>query len=219
MRFIVISDTHNQMSDSYKIPDGDVLIHCGDATSMGTIQEISRFNHWLGKLPHKHKIFVPGNHDWLFEKNPTLAREILSHATVLIDAGIEIDGLKIYGSPHQPEYYQWAFNLPRDGHELRHKWDLIPHGLDVLITHSPPYGILDTPLDYGPQGCRLLLEAIKRVKPQIHVFGHIHDGYGMDGHTLEDTLCFNAAICNDFYVPIQQPWDIEVSVKSEEEVI
>jgi Icc-related predicted phosphoesterase len=103
---------------------------------------IKDFDDWLGTLPHKHKIVICGNHDLCFEDNPKEARKLMKNAHYLEDETIEIEGLKFYGSPWQPEFHNWAFNLNR-GEEIKKKWDLIPNDTDVLITHGPPYGILD----------------------------------------------------------------------------
>src|SRR5271170_4080000 len=172
------------------VPDGDILIHAGDATMMGRMNEIAAAGVWMRNLPHKHKIFVAGNHDWMFEKNPTLAVDLFNQgilgltdkpgSTYLQDSEVTVEGLRIYGSPWQPRFYDWAFNLDR-GAAIKAKWDLIPEGLDVLITHGPPMGIHDqiTPhLGSNHLGCEELMTAVERVKPKIHVYGHIHGGYG-----------------------------------------
>lgn len=217
MRVVFISDTHNLHDRMISpIPDGDLLIHAGDATSMGRMHEIAAAGAWLRNLPHKHKIFIAGNHDWLFEKNPTLAVQLLngilgtgdSKIVYLQDSAVEIEGLKIYGSPWQPTFYNWAFNLNR-GAPIRQKWDLIPEGLDILITHGPPMGIRDQITKGGDYlGCEELLVAVERAKPKIHVYGHIHGGYGKTqyGHTL----FINAAICNEAYKPVNEPIVIDL---------
>lgn len=189
MRLVLISDTHNLnfvRGTPLDVPDGDVLVHCGDATLQGTYSEVADFATWFSKFPHKHKIFVPGNHDWAFyyacKRDGTLTDGMqtmldkIDWAHVLIDQGVTIDGVKFWGSPWQPEFMGWAFNLPR-GLPLKEKWDLIPAGTDVLVTHGPPMGILDR---VGRQhvGCADLLNAVHRVKPQLHAFGHVHAGYG-----------------------------------------
>ncbi len=141
-RIVCLSDTHN-CNEQIALPDGDILIHAGDATIRGTIDEIVLFNEWFANLPHRRKIFVAGNHDWLFETNNAYARNLLSREIIYLqDSSVEIEGLKIYGSPWQPRFFDWAFNLNR-GAELAEKWKLIPGDTDVLITHGPPFGILD----------------------------------------------------------------------------
>lgn len=201
-RFVAISDTHG-FYHRIDVPDGDILIHAGDITGQGTYEDLEDFNEWLGSLPHKHKIIVAGNHDWCFEWDKERCRKILTNAIYLQDEAIEIEGFKIYGSPWQPEFFQWAFNLKR-GAELREKWDLIPNDVDVLVTHGPPWGILDEVANsqmLRNVGCQDLGDAVDRVKPKVHVFGHIHEGYGTQQEP--ETLFVNASINTARYRPIQ----------------
>ena len=122
MKIVCISDTHN-CNEEIAVPDGDLLIHSGDATNSGSIAEVSAFLKWFASLPHRHKIFVAGNHDWLFERQNALARQMTEDAgiTYLEDSAIEIEGLMIYGSPWQPRFFDWAFNLSR-GAAMAAKW-------------------------------------------------------------------------------------------------
>jgi len=221
VRIVFISDTHSLHDKMLApVPDGDILIHAGDATMMGRMNEIAAFGAWFRHLPHKHKVFVAGNHDWMFEKNPSLATDLLNQGilglsntpkvTYLLDNIVEIEGLKIYGSPWQPRFYDWAFNLDR-GETIKRKWDLIPEGLDVLITHGPPMGIHDQISPYlGGEhlGCEELMIAVERAKPKIHVYGHIHGGYGKTQYV--NTLFINASVCNEAYKPIHEPIVIDL---------
>lgn len=209
MDIVHISDTHKQLYAS-SIPDGDMLIHSGDATGRGTITEIVNFVTIFESLPHKYKIFVPGNHDWLFQTNTQLARDFFRNTTILIDESVEIEGIKIYGSPWQPEFCNWAFNLPR-GPQIKRKWELIPEDTDILVTHGPPYGILDSVKKGAPPlGCQDLKNELSRIKPKLHCFGHIHGGYGKK--QIGETLFSNAAICTERYRPTNLPnkiqWEI-----------
>lgn len=185
-----------------KVPSGDVLIHAGDATFQGRYEEIAAFAHWFLGLPHEHKIFVPGNHDWAFQLAPENAVAFLPGVHVLNDSGLEIDGVKFWGSPWQPEFMGWAFNLPR-GAELKAKWDLIPDDTDVLITHGPPQGIADFVARGERVGCEELREALVRVQPRLHVFGHIHGGYGR--YDMGGTTFVNASVCDEGYRPLNAP--------------
>ena len=221
MRIVCISDTHGLHDRmSAPIPDGDILIHAGDGTNIGRVNEVAAFGVWFRSLPHKHKIFVAGNHDWLFEKNRMMAQTLLNQGLIgnerkpeviyLQDSATTVEGLKIYGSPWQPRFLDWAFNLDR-GKPIKEKWDLIPEGLDILITHGPPTGILDRikpQRDSEHIGCEELMKAVERTKPKIHVFGHIHGGYGKAVYV--NTTFINAAICTEAYNPTNQPWVIEV---------
>jgi len=209
MRIVCLSDTHN-CNEQIAVPDGDLLIHAGDATSTGTEDQIRRFNAWFSGLPHRRKVFIAGNHDWLFEKNNERARALLDRSiTYLQDSSVEIDGLKIYGSPWQPRFFDWAFNLNR-GPEMAEKWKLIPDDTDILVTHGPPNGILDSvPRVWGDEltGCEELRSKVDRLavigRLKLHVFGHIHCGYGT---TVENGVRFvNASTCDEGYDPIQPP--------------
>jgi hypothetical protein len=121
--------------------------------------------------------------------------------------------LVIYGTPWQPEFFNWAFNLPR-GEKLKEKWDMIPVDTDILITHGPPFGKLDY-VRYGNEnvGCEELMKRVEEIKPKIHVFGHIHEGYGyvFDGNTHY----INASVLNDRYEyrnkPVNVIWDTETN--------
>jgi len=209
-KIVCLSDTHNY-SQQIVVPDGDILIHAGDATIQGSIQEIVLFNHWFRNLPHAHKIFVAGNHDWLFETNNHYARTLLdSSIHYLQDSSIEIGGLKIYGSPWQPRFFDWAFNLMR-GAELAEKWKLIPEDTDILITHGPPFGILDEVprQDFIENtGCEELRKRVETIKPKLHIFGHIHCGYGT---TEKFGVKFvNASNCDESYEPTNAPVVIDL---------
>ena len=218
----LISDTHNKHKHVHNgllgdLKGGDILIHAGDISSMGYEHEITEFAKWFDTLDYSHKIFIAGNHDWGFQNNAEKVKGNLSgYKTIdyIQDELITIQDddkpeVKIWGSPWQPEFYDWAFNLPKNGDELKSKWDMIPEGIDILVTHGPAWGLLD---DVDGRrgdhlGCELLAERIKSIKPKIHVCGHIHTGYGhyFDGHTHY----FNASLLNERYLYSQTPWRVE----------
>lgn len=208
-RIACISDTHlRHLFFPLQIPESDILIHAGDATLSGDFFEIRDFFEWFGALPHRIKIFVAGNHDWLFQRKPALARSLVPDGVVYLqDDMVEVEGLKIYGSPWQPEFQGWAFNLPR-GYRLREKWDMIPSGIDVLVTHGPPLSILDLNYSGDHVGCGDLYEAVKRVKPRLHVFGHIHVSYGVA--KAGNTLFVNASTCDEAYRPSNKPIVVDI---------
>lgn len=201
MRCVAVSDTHGKYAE-LNIPDGDVFIHAGDILKWGLIEELTDFNDWLASLPHQYKLVVAGNHDWCFERTPSKATEIMTNGTYLQDQAVTIKGSVFYGSPWQPTFMNWAFNLPR-GQQLANKWKLIPRSTDVLITHGPSYGILDECIDGKRAGCEELTHAVARTKPSYHVFGHIHEGYGVlekNGITY-----INASVNTHLYKPENPP--------------
>lgn len=206
-KLVILSDTHNQLN-KVQVPDGDILIHCGDATMMGTLQEFSKFNYHLGQLPHKVKIFVNGNHDWLAQHNLSLARATLTNAQILMDEAVVIDDLKIYGSSWQPEFGHWAFGLKR-GKALADKWALIPDDTQILITHGPPYGILDQTPREEFVGCMDLLERIGKLKAlKIWCGGHIHNSRGIEQRN--NITFINASVCDESYRPLNLPFVIDL---------
>lgn len=206
-RIVLLSDTHN-CNEQIIVPEGDVLIHAGDATIRGEQTEVEDFLSWFSRLPHKYKIFVAGNHDWLYETQNRFARLLTAKFNIkyLQDSLTEIEGLKIYGSPWQPRFFDWAFNLNRGG-ELAEKWKLIPNEVDILITHGPPFGILDETPRGDFAGCEELrkrVEEIARIERlKLHVFGHIHCGYGT-GEKF-GVRFVNASNCDEDYLPTNPP--------------
>lgn len=201
MRLVLLSDTH-RMHDRIVIPPGDILVHAGDFCGHGTREQARAFAAFLHALPHRHKVVIAGNHDRCLELEPALGRELFAKCHYLFDSGVEIEGLRFWGSPWQPWFLDWAFNLQR-GPALRAKWDLIPAGIDVLVTHGPPRGILDRTYSGECVGCDDLLAAVHRVRPKLHVFGHIHEGYGE--HEEAGTRFVNASICTLSYAPTNPP--------------
>ena len=200
--FTLISDTHG-LHRKIHPPAADVLIHCGDCTTYGDLQEVANLNEWFGTLPFEHIVLTPGNHDWAFQDDPATARKLVTNAHLLIDESVTIDGFKIYGSPFTPRFYNWAFMLDYD-YELTQKWSRIPDDTDVLVTHGPPHGKLDwSHYQKDHVGCHALRERIKEVRPMLHAFGHIHlDG----GKAMEDahTIYVNASVCDESYRPTNE---------------
>ncbi len=186
MRIVAVADTHTFESDLGRVPDGDIFVHAGDMVRGGTLEEMQAVAEWISGLPHAHKVLVAGNHDWCFdrEREATLAL-FTGDVTYLQDEEATIAGLRFWGSPWQPAFNNWAFNLAR-GPALAEKWAQIPSGIDVLVTHGPPEGFGDTSGMAGRQGCADLIEAVRRAQPRLHMFGHIHQDGGVwqDGETL-----------------------------------
>jgi predicted phosphodiesterase len=210
-KIAIISDTHG-LHDHVRVPPCDILIHAGDLTRDIGRKSLQEFLVWLERQPAPHKILIAGNHDGAFQKWPDLAvqmvKEYAPSVTYLQDSGCEIGGLKFWGSPYTPTFFDWYFMRDR-GADIKRHWDMIPEGLDVLITHGPPEGIFDvSSYDNKGYGCKDLLEAVKRVKPRVHCFGHFH---ATNGQTkVGDTLFINATICNEAYKPVNQPVVIDL---------
>jgi Icc-related predicted phosphoesterase len=190
LRLVLLSDTH-LLEREIDVPNGDILIHAGDFSLFGnSLSVLENFNSWLGTLPHRHKIVVPGNHEFVLEADPS-RRALLSNATVLMNEGVTIEGLNVWGSPVTP-LYSGAFGIWA-AQQRRNLYDSIPEDTDVLITHGPPFGILDRADSSQPySGCQELLDAAMRIKPHLHVFGHVHSAAGIF-HT-QDTTFVNCAI-------------------------
>jgi len=230
MRITLISDTHTKheelLWDASDLPGGDLLIHAGDIMNSGyNSNDITNFCSWFDTLEqYDHKVFIAGNHDRKFEDKPEQALEIVNsykNITYLQDdwvkVGIDEEMAKIYGSPWQPEFYNWAFNLPKGGPGLMSKWEAIPTNTDILITHGPPQDHLDMsgpPYNEPHLGCALLREKVDEQPPKIHVFGHIHGGYGYKFHN--GTHFFNASILNERYEYVNKPVTFDWNPKTNE---
>jgi Icc-related predicted phosphoesterase len=233
-RITHISDTHNKHTQlEGKLPGGDILIHSGDITSLGRKSEVERFIKWFGKQDYTYKVFIAGNHDMTFD-NEKLLRDKLAHfegrteydtecadgkpdwlkdiLAVGLDGGtfylenssIDIEGIKIWGSPITPSFgYGWAFNKDR-GHDINEVWNTIPMDTDIVITHGPIYGYCDRTNREGLNvGCADLYHRLNEVKPQLHFSGHIHEAYGYR-HT-DWGYAFNGCNCDLSYLVNNKP--------------
>jgi Icc-related predicted phosphoesterase len=209
MRVVCISDTHGQYR-GLTIPDGDLLVHAGDITTYGRPLEFQDFNDWLGELPHTHKVVIGGNHDAaLALQSADFGRDILSNAHYLQDSEVVVGGVRIYGAPWTPAFKDWHFMLPRGSAETRRKWAKIPTGIDILLTHGPPAGKCDYDASGSYYaGCDYLREAVLKVRPRYHVFGHAHASYGVQ--MGEFTTFINASIMTRAYIPTNPPIEVEI---------
>jgi predicted phosphodiesterase len=225
MKLTIISDTHTKHRYCENdLPGGDLLIHAGDFMNSGyNPTEAMEFFKWFDEIDnYDFKVFIAGNHDrWMQDKTEEAKGILTGYKTIeyLEDDWMTVGDsdphdpnvktAKIYGSPWQPEFYNWAFNLPRNGEELKSKWDMIHEDTDILITHGPAWGFLDDVEGNRNVhlGCELLAERIKQIKPKIHICGHIHSGHGhyYDGHTHY----FNASVLNERYSYSHLPWNID----------
>jgi Icc-related predicted phosphoesterase len=209
MKIICISDTHNKHYD-LDIPDGDILIHAGDWTGRGTLPEISSFLAWFEARPHTHKIFIAGNHDIMTEEDQNMFEMLLSEhhgINYLEDSQINVMGLKIWGTPWVSPCGNWAWSA--NSAEREQKWKMIPDDSDIVISHTPLYKILDKCTNGNHPGCDYLKDHIlNRIKPKLHIAGHIHESYGKE--QIENTLCLNAALLNERYQVTNKPHIIEL---------
>lgn len=212
-----ISDTHG-MHSKLKMPEGDIAIHSGDFSGRGTKDDAIEFLEWFGLLDYKFKIVIAGNHDLFFEKDPSTAEFLCAKNGIIYlnDSGVTLNGIKFWGSPITPQFNGWAFNRARTVREsviysrgrtmsymlIKPHWDKIPNDTDVLITHGPPDDILDRNAGGEKCGCVELRKAIERVKPDIHLFGHIHEGHGE--HHENGTSFYNGSVCDAMYRPINE---------------
>ncbi len=225
-RLVLISDTHNTRP---LLPSGDILIHAGDHTIRGSRAETEAAAEWLAEQAKKFKwiVTVGGNHDWfMYHAHAEVMRGFFAHygfgIIYLENEFTEVEGIKIWGSPVQPEFCNWAWNEAR-GPQIKATWDQIPEGLDVLITHGPPYHVLDW-VGKERVGCQDLRDALDRAQPKVHVFGHIHSGYGkaqtfaQGGRT---TQCYNASVVDEAYKlnAKHKPWVLDYDGQQFTEVV
>lgn len=191
------------------MPAGDVIIHAGDVSGLGRVNEIKEFLNWFSSLDYKYKVFIAGNHDFFFEKSSP--KEIFSiipqDIIYLNDSGIEIEGLQIWGSPVTPWFNNWAFNRNR-GVDIRTHWEQIPGDTQVLITHGPPFRILDETVHKLHVGCKDLFNIVETIKPQYHLFGHVHEGYGLVRRN--ETTFINASVLDAYYSLKNNPVVFEI---------
>jgi predicted phosphodiesterase len=222
MRVICISDPHGRHRE-IDLPYGDLLVCAGDITMCGELAIVEDFANWLIEQQSKGRfglaIVVAGNHDWCFDPMPShpswappydsKAEEMIKQAAVYLnDSGMECMGAKVWGSPIQPWFHDWAFNRQR-GQEIREHWQLIPPDTDILITHGPPLGFGDRPYNkYDSVGCADLALKVSELQPKLHVFGHIHGGYGVT--VFNGTTLVNASVVNEAYKYANSPIVIEL---------
>lgn len=206
--------------DKRHLVEADVLLHAGDFTNTGEVEQVKSFSEWLRDYPATHKVVIAGNHDVTFDEahyskswkryhasmgkpySCAEARAALTNCIYLEDEAVQVAGYTIYGSPWQPEFCDWAFNLS-PGSACKKAWEAIPPCPDVLITHGPPHGFGDLCFHGQRAGCSELLYAIRRRLVPVSVAGHIHEGYG----TVSDgvTLFVNASTCTLKYQPTNPP--------------
>ena len=210
-----ISDTHGQHWD-LEIPKCDVLIHAGDWSTHGKIIDLIDFSDWCNSLKHVETIIViAGNHDLFAYECSDIAKSVFSDKVQYLEnqQTVTPQGLTVWGSPITPTFGDWAFMCDRD--KIKRYWDMIPKDINILITHGPAYGVMDDVLcsRFNPKlgsirvGCEELKRTVRDIAPQLHVFGHIHGGYGIK---VGKTTSINASVLNEEYTLVNKPIVVEV---------
>jgi Icc-related predicted phosphoesterase len=224
MKITCVADLHGFYP---KLDGGDLLIIAGDLTAKDTQSEYLIFREWLRSQDYRKKIFIAGNHDGCIKKGLFYFNDDWMGAEYLFDSGTEFEGLKIWGSPWTPLFREInprckAF-MKMDSH-LSDKLEMIPMKTDILITHGPAYGILDAVKDLsagfennyirhcGSQSLYYWLKYVER--PKLHIFGHIHEGYGIEEHfvSYNDQMMksINCSHVDENYKPVNKPINIEI---------
>jgi len=209
MRLVCMSDTHG-FHKKLTIPDGDMFICAGDFSMRAKMSHVVEFARWVDSLPHKYKIVVPGNHDMACEGNELWAQEEFAPAVFFRHDYHYVGGLRIFGSAYSSSIFEpseWCYDYPRYGEFGPRLWSAIrDYPVDVLITHGPPRTIGDRVISQHDRedphdGDGALLRVVKDIQPKVHIFGHIHEGYG--SYTIQDcsTRFYNVSVCTVEYQP------------------
>lgn len=210
MKIIHISDNHGSIPPD--VEPCDILVHSGDLTNVGELRQVVSVFEWFRRQKAKHIVFIAGNHDRSFDQQfcrdwkneevyyraKQLIDDLPSNIHYLENSGCEIDGIKFWGSPITPDFFPqfWSFNKPR-GEVIRQVWNEIADHTNVLITHGPPANILDQTTTFVRTGCSDLLIKVKKINPDLHLFGHIHEAYGIYSGII--TTFSNGSILNEKY--------------------
>jgi Icc-related predicted phosphoesterase len=227
MRLCFISDVHCKQN-KVTVPECDILISCGDYSFKGEKHVVKDYHKWLNKQQAKHIVSINGNHELWVEQDfyaaKAIAVEQCPRVHFIQGELVEIEGLKIYGDAHTPYFFNWAWNAARDPVEASHTfkplikdiWDKIPNETQILVTHGPPMGILDTVIEqhtgrYIHVGCKDLLNKVDTLPNlKVHGFGHLHLSGGKLYQRDDGKIFINAAICDDSYKPTRSPVVIDI---------
>jgi Icc-related predicted phosphoesterase len=206
-KLVCFSDTHTNFD--FFVPKADIILFAGDM-SAETPMRFYRFLKWFSGLDARYKVIVAGNHDIYIEKNTSLAREDfkINNVIYLENELVEIEGIKIWGGPYSPAFCDWGYQL-YTVEQSREIWSKIPENTDIVLTHSPPLGILDQTCQGQHVGDRELLKRVKEVKPKYSFFGHEHNNGGKIYQ--EDGITFaNLSLCNDFNSRVRKPLEFNI---------
>lgn len=210
MKCVAISDTHGKHHSVF-IPEGDVIIHCGDITRKSNLSEITDFIEWFGGLNFQYKILVAGNHDRFIGKRKPEFFELISANKIsyLENTLVRVNGFTVFGSPYTLNYAGIGVFTYFDNPEAERIWSHIPEKVDILVTHAPPRGFRDfSRAENKNAGCQVLREKVLSVKPRFHVFGHIHESYGIEQY--EDSVFINASVTNGSEEIVNNPVVFEI---------
>jgi len=207
MKLTVISDTHNQ-HEQFGILSGEVLIHCGDMFNLFSKKdgELESIDDWFGRQKFDLILCTGGNHDSALEEQLNVVDEPFQNAVYLQDRAYIHDGINFYGAPWTPELAGQAFY--REGSELERVWQSIPANVDVLITHTPPAGILDVSSRGLELGCQYLAKQLRVVNPRVNCFGNVHASSGTQ--ITESTTYINASSVNSQFELTRRPYEVEI---------
>lgn len=217
MIIVALSDTHGNHR-SVDVPAGDVIIHCGDITRKSNLSEVTDFIEWFAGLNFQHKILVAGNHDRFIRKKKQEFLELISSHKIdyLENRSIEVNGHLIFGSPFSLNYGGLGAFSYHDTPEARRIWSQIPENTDILVTHAPPRGFRDfIRTENRNAGCQVLRERVLSIRPRYHIFGHIHESYGIE--TDGDSVFINASLSNGSGEIINRPMVIEMEADNQEQ--
>ena len=209
MKIVFISDTHGQHRKLKNLPEADMIIHGGDLSKMGRDHEVQDFINWFSKLNYTYRIFIAGNHDFHLEdfSQEFIQKKLPQNCYFLCNSGIEIEGVKIWGSPVTPTFFNWAFNVDR-GIPIQKYWKMIPSDTNILVTHGPVKGMLDRTTSNINAGCEDLLNTVNKVQPKFHLFGHIHEAYGKE--KINETTFVNGSLLDEKYEMVHLPVEINI---------
>jgi len=209
-KLVLFSDTHHGGNFLFDLPEGDISIFAGDMCDWSKKERVFSFLDWYTKQPPKNKLWIAGNHDIPMENMNVVqdAKQKYPNLIYLQDSFVTINGLKIWGSPFQVEYAGWAFGFPRDGKELEAKWAAIPSDTDIVVTHGPPYHILDRNQEGIYCGDKLLANRLFQIKPSFWVGGHIHEAASIQD--FNGTCFVNASMCDRRNNLVNKPIELEI---------
>lgn len=232
-----MSDSHTYHNSIEKdwMREADTICHSGDICLLGAHKEALDFLEWFSSLPYENKIFTLGNHDICFDEKHhrfekfrkghkfhykeyinDIRDKIPENIILLENSGVTVDGINFWGYPQSPEFFNWAFNVKR-GEQMSFYTDKIPDDTDVLLTHGPPFNILDKTINGEIVGCKELLDRVNVVKPIICSFGHIHESYGV--LEKDETLFLNSSLLNLKYWVVNKPHLVEIDKDKKVKII